>query len=238
MALGLSGSLAIAASSQAVKSRSGSSASVKSPDVNQVGCSIGAVSDICSEYPMAAFQAGRASRRSPYSGTASARLRPLVGAAAFTLALSCGGSGVSGQFGSLFGSDRDDSHNAYAKAETTGTVSPPGEPASPGPQAGKPALMSKAGLPPEADLFFTRAAVAEVLARGGQAASAAWENPRPGARGTVTPIAAAYDQNGATCRDFLASYLRAGSEAWLQGEACRESGGRWEVKSLRPWKRT
>jgi hypothetical protein len=159
-----------------------------------------------------------------------------VVAATLALALSCGGCGVSGQFGSLFGSERDDSSKAYARAETTGTLSP-GSPASPPPQAGKP-VASKAGLPPEADLAFARAAVAEVLARGGETASAPWENPRTGARGTVTPIAAAYDHNGATCRDFLASYVRAGSEAWLQGEACRQNGGKWEVKSLRPWKRT
>jgi hypothetical protein len=157
-----------------------------------------------------------------------------VVAAALTLALACGGCGVSGQFGSLFGSERDDSSRAYAKAETTGTVASPAPPAA---QAGKP-VASRAGLPPETDLVFTRAAVAEVLARGGETVSAPWENPRTGARGTVTPIAAAYDHNGATCRDFLASYVRAGSEAWMQGEACRQNGGKWEVKSLRPWKRT
>ena len=94
-------------------------------------------------------------------------------------------------------------------------------------------------MPLDADLTYTRAAVAEVLGRGGKDASAPWENPRTGARGTVTPIATAYTQDGFTCRDFLASYVRAGSEAWMQGEACRASDkGKWEVHSLQPWKRS
>ena len=58
-----------------------------------------------------------------------------------------------------------------------------------------------------------------------------------GARGTITPLAAAYRDNGVECRDFLASYVRERSEAWMQGEACRNAVGRWEVRSLRPWRR-
>ena len=46
-----------------------------------------------------------------------------------------------------------------------------------------------------------------------------WENPRTGARGTITPLASAYNQDGVTCRDFLASYVHGQTEAWLQGEA-------------------
>lgn len=92
--------------------------------------------------------------------------------------------------------------------------------------------------PAEADLAIARATASEVLARGGKDTSAPWENPATGARGTVTPVASAYSQHGITCRDFLASYVRAGSEAWLQGEACRMHQGRWEVRSLKPWKRS
>ena len=65
-----------------------------------------------------------------------------------------------------------------------------------------------------------------------------WENPSTGARGTVTPLATAYNQDGATCRDFLASYVKDGSESWLQGEACRAARGKWEVRKMRPWKST
>ena len=82
-------------------------------------------------------------------------------------------------------------------------------------------------------------AIVDVLKRGAKEISSPWENPSSGARGTVTPIASAYDKDGVTCRDFLASYVRRqGSETWMQGEACRAKQGAWEVRSLRPWSRS
>jgi surface antigen len=90
----------------------------------------------------------------------------------------------------------------------------------------------------EGDLAATRAAIDEALTRNGQDVSVPWENPSTGARGTITPLSAAYDQNGSTCRDFLASYVRNGSESWMQGEACRGRQGRWEVRHVKPWRRT
>jgi surface antigen len=135
-------------------------------------------------------------------------------AAAIVLGLSTGG--CSYKLGGFFGNDD--------KAELTSSVSKPGR--------------AKAGAPAEADLALAKAAVSDVLSRGGQDTSMPWENPRTGARGTVTPIAAAYSQDGFTCRDFLASYVREGDESWLQGEACRIHQGKWEVKNLRPLKRT
>jgi surface antigen len=93
-------------------------------------------------------------------------------------------------------------------------------------------------LPPENDLIVAWAAVSELLSKGGKDTSMPWENPRTGARGTITPIASAYSQDGLTCHDFLASYVRDGSESWLQGEACRAQQGRWKVRNLKPWQRT
>jgi outer membrane surface antigen len=145
----------------------------------------------------------------------------LTGAAltslALLLALGAGGCSFSYQLDSLFGKKDD--------LGLTGSLHP---------------LASKplAGLPPEGDLAFARAAVSEVLSRGGKDASAPWENPSTGARGTVTPVAATYSQDGTTCREFLASYERDGSSSWLQGEACRAGKGKWEVKNLKPWQRT
>ncbi len=95
-----------------------------------------------------------------------------------------------------------------------------------------------ATLPPENDLVVARAAVSELLTRGGKDTSVPWENPRTGARGTITPIASAYSQDGLTCQDFLASYVRNGAESWMQGEACRLQQGRWEVRNLKLWQRT
>lgn len=93
-------------------------------------------------------------------------------------------------------------------------------------------------MPPEADLSYARLAAAEVLTRGGKDVSQPWENPRSGARGTVTPLASSYRVDGALCRDFLASYVSEGQESWLQGEACRPSRGKWEVRRLKPWRQT
>ena len=128
-----------------------------------------------------------------------------------------GGCSLSGPLDSVFGGSD--------KSEATGSITPP-----PGTKGNE--------LPPDADLAFARVAVSEVLNRGGKDASQSWENPSSGARGTVTPIAAAYSQDGRTCRDFLASYVNGPSQAWLQGEACKREKGAWEVRSLKPWKRS
>ncbi len=145
----------------------------------------------------------------------------LAGLCAIGLGLSVGGCSISYKLDAMFG-DKED-----AKPATTGSVpaAPAAEPAKPGPTS---------AVPQERDLAYTKAAVSEVLSRGGSDASQPWENPQTGARGTVTPVAAAYTQDGFTCRDFRASYVRGESESWLQGEACRMHRGKWEVRSLRP----
>jgi surface antigen len=91
-------------------------------------------------------------------------------------------------------------------------------------------------MPPERDLAYAKAAASDVLRRGEKDASQEWENPTTGARGTVTPIASAYTQDGQTCRDFLASYVTKSAQSWLQGEACQEGRGAWQVRALKPWK--
>jgi hypothetical protein len=127
--------------------------------------------------------------------------------------------GCSYQLDSLFGKKDDE------KAEYTSSLKP---------TAAKPA----GDTPAASDLAVARAAASEVLAKGGKDISMPWENPRTGARGTVTPVASAYTQDGFTCRDFLASYVKNGTEFWLDGEACRLHHGRWEVRALKPRQRT
>lgn len=95
-----------------------------------------------------------------------------------------------------------------------------------------------AEAPAEADLAIARAAASEVLSKGGKDVSMPWENPGTGARGTITPLASDYSQDGTTCRNFLASYIRNGAEVWLHGAACRAERGKWVVRNLRPWKNT
>jgi surface antigen len=90
--------------------------------------------------------------------------------------------------------------------------------------------------PTETDLAFARNAASDVLTKGDKDSSQPWENPETGARGSVTPLAQAYSQEGRTCRDFLASYVNGRSESWLQGAACQSSQGRWEIHTLKPWR--
>ena len=159
-----------------------------------------------------------------YRARPRARLQCRVGAPTLlilALAALCGGCSFSYQLGSLFG--KDDDTPAVSVTGTTAGVADAEKPTS--------------EMPPDVDLAYARSAATEVLASGEKRGSARWENPRTGARGMVTPIAKAYIQDGLTCRDFLASFVREGSEAWLQGEACRAQHGRWEVRSLKPWKR-
>jgi surface antigen len=92
--------------------------------------------------------------------------------------------------------------------------------------------------PSDSDLAFTRNAASDVLTRGDRNASQPWENPQTGARGSVTPLATAYASDGQMCRDFLASFVKGESESWMEGEACKASHGRWEIRSLRPWRRS
>ena len=155
-------------------------------------------------------------KTSQYSGSSGSSLwRGLAGAMVLTVALGCGGCSL-GQLDSLSGD----------KSDRTGSITP------------SPGAKQVSDLPPDSDLVFTKAAVSEVLNRPTNDASVPWENPRSGARGTVTPITLAYTQAGQTCRDFLASYVNGASQAWLQGEACKHQKGAWEVRSLKPWKRS
>ena len=92
--------------------------------------------------------------------------------------------------------------------------------------------------PTDSDLAFARTAASDVLTKGDKDTSQPWQNPETGARGSVTPLAQAYaDGDGRTCRDFLASYVNGRTESWLQGAACQAGHGRWEIHTLKPWKR-
>jgi surface antigen len=95
---------------------------------------------------------------------------------------------------------------------------------------------AKAAELSETDLAYARAVAADVAGHGAKDSSIPWENPNTGAGGNITPLAASYNDGSLTCRDFLASYVRGQAQAWLQGEACRTTHGKWEVRSLKPLK--
>ena len=130
------------------------------------------------------------------------------------------GCSTSYQLGSMFGKDED-------KPVQTGSIPVVARADERGPH-----------MPPASDLAYAKVAAAEVLSRGAKDSSQPWENPQSGARGTVTPLADSYRMEGALCRDFLASYVAEGEESWMQGEACRGGKGKWEVRRLKPWRRT
>ncbi len=104
--------------------------------------------------------------------------------------------------------------------------------------ANRQAVALKGITPPEVDLAYARAAAVDVVGRGAKDASIPWENPNTGAGGNITPLAASYTDGAYTCRDFLASYVHGPAQAWMQGEACRTAHGKWEVRSLRPFKQS
>jgi surface antigen len=84
------------------------------------------------------------------------------------------------------------------------------------------------------DWTLATAALREALTKNEAGASVPWQNPTTGVHGTVTPVAAAYVQNGFACRNFLASHTGSGREGWLEGTACRIHRGEWEVRTARP----
>lgn len=164
----------------------------------------------------------KACRRSLYNGTAALRLcRQLQGLLKWLAAVSAvlsalAVSGCSYRLSSL--GSKDDSNS-----QPTGSIARPVDLAVP-----------VAAEPVEGDLAYARAAATDVLTRGPKDASVAWQNPQTGASGNITPLATSYSEGGLPCRDFLASYVRGGSQEWLQGAACRTIGGAWEVKRLKP----
>jgi hypothetical protein len=116
-----------------------------------------------------------------------------------------------------------------ADGDQTGSISRPGD---------QTRHLADASPPSEIDLAYARAAASDVLAHGNRDSSVPWQNPNNGASGNITPLASSYTEGGNPCRDFLASYRHGGSEDWLQGAACRTAQGNWEVKSLKPLKRS
>jgi len=125
-------------------------------------------------------------------------------------------SGCSYKLASLVSTDENE-------PQSTGTINSP-----------TPDAASTSSPQAELDLACARAAVAEVLSRGGKDTSVPWRNPQSGARGNVTPLATSYSEAGMACRDFLASYIHGESQDWLEGAACRTTSGAWQVRRLKP----
>src|SRR5215470_7822240 len=148
MALGSRGSLRDASSNQAANSRNGSSASVKSPLVNELVGLIGAASDIRRSFHVAGSVTGPRqrvwSRQNLYRATAASRLWRGAGTAAaplaLALALACGG--CSYQLGSMF-----DKQKSALRSDATGSVAATSAPRS------EPVRLASGEIPADADLI-------------------------------------------------------------------------------------
>jgi hypothetical protein len=154
-----------------------------------------------------------ASPGAAYSGSARGGLcRRLAPAAALLLAaFAAGGCSTSYRLGALGGTD---------ETPTASTAH---------------AVPASFDILADGDLGYAKAAASALFTRGGKDASAAWENPRTGAHGTITPIASA--GGNPACREFLASHVLGERESWYQGSACR-SGRAWDVRELKALQRT
>jgi surface antigen len=170
--------------------------------------------------------AHRSGEAPAYHGSGATR-RP-IGAAALLLAAALGaGSGgcsMSMQLDSLF-ADKDDTQLADKgdAGDITGSI--PLRPSR---------VNMSSGNMSQTDWTFATVALREALAKGDEGASIPWHNPASGSRGTVTPVASAYVQDGSTCRNFLASTVGSGREGWFEGTACRVPRGEWDVRTARP----
>lgn len=152
-------------------------------------------------------------------------------AGVLALGLSAGGCSFSYQLGSLFGKDDEAAPRPALASENTGAIGP----ASVTPTSAKAPVNGDFAIG-SADITAATMAATAMLAKGGKDISAPWENPTTGAHGTVTPVAAEYQQDGFVCREFLASFVTKANDSWLQGEACRVHRGQWVVRALKPWK--
>ena len=86
----------------------------------------------------------------------------------------------------------------------------------------------------KADWTMAQAALRDALGRREDGASIEWQNPTTLSRGTVSPITAAFLQDGFQCRNFLVSHRRSDQESWYEGTACRMHRGQWDVQKTRP----
>ena len=201
---------------------------VKSPALTNSGVQSRPISDIRAECPGGRPVGSRAFRRRPYSGTPSRLSAPGASGAGDRRCARCL-RGSAGGCACLRSARFAVRQGPTDKAEATGSIAA-------GPAARQGSRLRTCRRKPTSSLRARPSP--RCSARGGKDVSAPWENPQTGARGTVTPIATAYAQDGLTCRDFLASYVQAAAEAWLQGEACRSTRAAGRCAALRPWKRT
>ena len=90
---------------------------------------------------------------------------------------------------------------------------------------------------PRGESFVADASEVTALDPQGEGAGVNWDNPQTGAKGSFTPVGAAYPTDGKICRAFLAEVATQETQERLQGTACREKTIEWTLLEVKPWKR-
>ena len=120
--------------------------------------------------------------------------------------LGLGGCSVSMPMGSLLGDD--DSTGSIQKSQLDGLA---GE-----------------------DWRRAKVALAEALGADPMKTPVVWANPDSGAKGSFSPVGDAYTTASGTCRAFSAAVAHKDTDDSLQGTACSEKSGDWQVTDVRP----
>jgi surface antigen len=89
----------------------------------------------------------------------------------------------------------------------------------------------------EEDWRRAKGAMAVALDPQGNGAAVNWENPDTGLKGSFAPVGAPFVKSDLVCRAFVASLGEGDAPRWLQGSACRPSGGEWSVGEVKPWRK-
>jgi len=82
-----------------------------------------------------------------------------------------------------------------------------------------------------------KGALAVAMDPQGNGAPVSWENPQSHAKGSFVPVGQAWAKDDGICRTFLAKVGGSHPPLQLQGSACREKGGEWQVGKVQPWKK-
>ncbi len=82
-----------------------------------------------------------------------------------------------------------------------------------------------------------RAALGVALDPQSNGAAAKWDNPESGLNGAFQPVGLPYPADGLVCRAFVAHVDGRKGREDLQGAACKEGAGEWDVRDVRPFRR-
>jgi surface antigen len=125
---------------------------------------------------------------------------------------------------------------ALAGCAVTMPIASVGDRDATGSVAPKPASPLSAELGTE-DWRRAKAALAVALDPQGNGSSVSWENPDTTLKGSFSPVGAPFVKNDLVCRAFIASIAGQDAPRWLQGSACRPSGGEWAIQDVTPWRK-